>query len=88
MGSTHGAVPLHGGAGDAGWRRAHHRRRVRGDHRVRAGGNNGFGYDPVFYFPEQAATMAQLDPEVKNRISHRGRAAQAAVGVLAEMLTG
>jgi XTP/dITP diphosphohydrolase len=49
-------------------------------------GSNGFGYDPVFYFPEQAATMAQLDPEVKNRISHRGRAAQAAVGVLAAML--
>ena len=35
-------------------------------------GSNGFGYDPVFYFPEQGATMAQLDPEVKNRISHRG----------------
>jgi XTP/dITP diphosphohydrolase len=51
-------------------------------------GSNGFGYDPVFYFPEFAATMAQLDPEVKNRISHRGRAAQAAVGVLAEMLKG
>jgi inosine/xanthosine triphosphate pyrophosphatase family protein len=30
--------------------------------------------------------MAQLDPELKNRISHRGRAALAAVGVLAEML--
>ena len=51
-------------------------------------GSNGFGYDPVFYFPEQAATMAQLPPEVKNRVSHRGRAAQAAVGVLAEMLAG
>ncbi len=49
-------------------------------------GSNGFGYDPVFYFPELAATMAQLDPEVKNRISHRGHAAQAAVGVLEEML--
>ncbi len=49
-------------------------------------GSNGFGYDPVFYFPEQGATMAQLDPEVKNRISHRGRAAQAAVGILAAML--
>jgi len=49
-------------------------------------GSNGFGYDPVFYFLEQAATMAQLDPGVMNRISHRGRAAQAAVGVLAEML--
>ena len=49
-------------------------------------GSNGFGYDPVFYFPEQGATMAQLDPEIKNRISHRGRVALAAVGVLGEML--
>ena len=51
-------------------------------------GGNGFGYDPVFYFLAQAATMAQLDPEMKNRISHRGRAAQAAVGALGEMLHG
>jgi XTP/dITP diphosphohydrolase len=51
-------------------------------------GSNGFGYDPVFYFPELGATMAQLDPEVKNRISHRGRAAQAAVAVLAKVLAG
>jgi XTP/dITP diphosphohydrolase len=49
-------------------------------------GSNGFGYDPVFYLPEHGATMAQLAPEVKNAISHRGRAAQAAVGVLKEML--
>lgn len=49
-------------------------------------GSNGFGYDPVFYLPEHGLTMAQLPPEVKNRVSHRGRAAQAAVGVLAEML--
>jgi XTP/dITP diphosphohydrolase len=45
-------------------------------------GNNGFGYDPVFYLPDQRATMAQLPAEVKNRISHRGRAAQAAVRML------
>jgi XTP/dITP diphosphohydrolase len=45
-------------------------------------GNNGFGYDPVFYMPEHNATMAQLDAEVKNRISHRARAAQAAVPLL------
>ncbi len=51
-------------------------------------GSNGFGYDPVFYLPEHGATMAQLPPEVKNRISHRGRAAQAAVGMLTEMLAG
>ncbi len=49
-------------------------------------GSNGFGYDPVFYLPEHGLTMAQLEPEMKNRISHRGRAAQAAVAVLAEML--
>jgi XTP/dITP diphosphohydrolase len=50
-------------------------------------GDNGFGYDPVFYLPELAATMAQIAPEEKNRISHRGRAAWAAVGILGEMLT-
>lgn len=49
-------------------------------------GENGFGYDPVFYLPEHGLTMAQLAPEVKNRISHRGRAARAAAAVLAEML--
>jgi XTP/dITP diphosphohydrolase len=51
-------------------------------------GSNGFGYDPVFYMPQHGATMAQLNPETKNRISHRGRAALAAVGTLAEMLIG
>lgn len=37
-------------------------------------GENGFGYDPVFFVPEFGCTMAQLPFEVKNRISHRGRA--------------
>lgn len=37
-------------------------------------GDHGFGYDPVFYLPEQQCTMAQLAPEVKNQISHRARA--------------
>ncbi len=45
-------------------------------------GDNGFGYDPVFYMPQHGATMAQLDAEVKNRISHRARAAAAAVPLL------
>ncbi len=49
-------------------------------------GSNGFGYDPVFYLPEHGLTMAQLPPETKNEISHRGRAAQAAAKVLEEML--
>lgn len=48
-------------------------------------GENGFGYDPVFYMPELGATMAQLPPDTKNRISHRGRAAQAAARLLAEL---
>jgi XTP/dITP diphosphohydrolase len=39
-------------------------------------GSNGFGYDPIFYLPEFERTMAQLSPEEKNRISHRGRALQ------------
>ena len=37
-------------------------------------GYNGFGYDPLFYFPELDATFAEIDPEVKNRVSHRGNA--------------
>lgn len=49
-------------------------------------GDNGFGYDPVFYMPEQGMTMAQLPSEVKNRVSHRARASEKAVGVLREMV--
>ncbi len=49
-------------------------------------GSQGFGYDPVFYLPELDATMAELPPEVKNRISHRARAAQAAKEVLRALL--
>jgi XTP/dITP diphosphohydrolase len=37
-------------------------------------GDSGFGYDPIFYVPELNATAAQLAAEVKNRVSHRGRA--------------
>lgn len=37
-------------------------------------GTNGFGYDPLFYIPELGKTFAQLEPEEKNRISHRSRA--------------
>jgi len=37
-------------------------------------GENGFGYDPLFYVPEYKMTMAQLAPGIKNRISHRARA--------------
>lgn len=37
-------------------------------------GENGFGYDPIFYVPEFGRTTAQLTPEEKNQVSHRGRA--------------
>ena len=41
-------------------------------------GEQGFGYDPVFYLPELGKTMAELSAEEKNRISHRARAAEKA----------
>jgi XTP/dITP diphosphohydrolase len=37
-------------------------------------GTGGFGYDPIFFFPELGYTMAELDMEQKNRLSHRARA--------------
>ena len=39
-----------------------------------AKGENGFGYDPIFYVPELGCTTAELAPEKKNEVSHRGRA--------------
>lgn len=40
-------------------------------------GGNGFGYDPIFYLPECGCTSAELEPEKKNEISHRGKALRA-----------
>jgi XTP/dITP diphosphohydrolase len=48
-------------------------------------GEKGFGYDPVFYFPELGKTIAELPAEMKNQISHRGRAAQKACLLLKKM---
>lgn len=39
-----------------------------------ASGEGGFGYDPIFYLSDQNATAAELDKEIKNAISHRGKA--------------
>lgn len=39
-----------------------------------SGGSTGFGYDPIFYVPEYQCTTADMTPELKNAISHRGKA--------------
>ena len=40
-------------------------------------GENGFGYDPIFYLPDMSRTTAELSPEEKNAVSHRGKALEA-----------
>jgi XTP/dITP diphosphohydrolase len=45
-------------------------------------GEQGFGYDPVFYLPELDKTLAELPLEIKNQVSHRGQAARKAYQVL------
>ena len=47
-------------------------------------GENGFGYDPVFYLPEYGMTSAELSGEEKNKISHRGKA----LGAMKELISG
>jgi len=45
-------------------------------------GNNGFGYDPVFHVPTHDCAAAELSPEIKNRLSHRGQALRALIARL------
>ncbi len=51
-------------------------------------GENGFGYDPIFYLPEYGKTSAQLSMEEKNAISHRGKALRAMAERLRKMPGG
>lgn len=51
-------------------------------------GANGFGYDPVFLLPDRGKTAAELPPEEKNVISHRGVAARKARAILESRLRG
>lgn len=59
--------------------------RVSGRIAAAPAGENGFGYDPVFFLPELGRTMGELSPEVKNRISHRGRALHRLLGHLRQI---
>jgi len=45
-------------------------------------GTGGFGYDPIFFMPELGKTMAELEMEKKNKLSHRARAVIAAMPIL------
>jgi XTP/dITP diphosphohydrolase len=49
-------------------------------------GENGFGYDPIFYVPEKQTTSAQLDKSTKNTLSHRGKALKQLVALLQKKL--
>jgi XTP/dITP diphosphohydrolase len=51
-------------------------------------GEGGFGYDPLFFFPQLDRTMAEISPEVKNRVSHRARALSAARELLERLGCG
>jgi len=52
------------------------RESVEGIINLREKGSHGFGYDPLFYYPPLKKTFAELLPEEKNKVSHRGRALQ------------
>jgi len=52
----------------------------------KSAGENGFGYDPIFYLPERGCTSAELLPEEKNSISHRGQALKMAVEELQKLV--
>ena len=49
-------------------------------------GENGFGYDPIFYFPPCQKTSAQMSLEEKNQYSHRAKALKKLYGILKEIL--
>ena len=53
------------------------RETIEGQVAAEAEGENGFGYDPIFYVPEYGCTTAQMTPEQKNEVSHRWKALRA-----------
>lgn len=63
----------------------HSRGTIEGIIGYEAKGENGFGYDPIFYLPEYQCTTAELSPEKKNELSHRGKALRMMKEKLREM---
>lgn len=59
--------------------------RLEGEIAYEPKGSHGFGYDPIFYLPQLGKTLAELEPEMKNQISHRGQAIRAAIVKLKEV---
>lgn len=62
------------------------RKTIEGQIAHESAGANGFGYDPIFYVPEYGCTTAEMTPEQKNELSHRGKALRAMKEVLKEKL--
>jgi XTP/dITP diphosphohydrolase len=60
--------------------------RLSGEIALSPRGDGGFGYDPVFWLPEFSRSAAELSPEDKNAVSHRGRAVQAMAAARGEVL--
>lgn len=60
----------------------------RGEILTKPRGNGGFGYDPIFYVPEEQQTFAEMTPELKHEVSHRGQAFKALLPHLERMIRG
>ena len=50
-------------------------------------GTKGFGYDPIFYVPQQSCTMAEMDADTKNRVGHRGKATHKMKGKISKLIS-
>lgn len=61
------------------------RETMEGEIALKASGTNGFGYDPIFYFPPVGKTSAEMDLEEKNLYSHRAKATRHVLEIIKEM---
>lgn len=63
------------------------RKTIEGRIAQESAGSNGFGYDPIFYVPEYGCTTAEMTPDQKNELSHRGKALRAMRDILKEKMS-